>query len=162
MNKYVCERTPKPSSVSRPNLVVRQFQEEVNCGRCSNNPGGEAFKLEEGFLYIGVQTREEYVPSSSPPSSIKKATALLERWVKDSVVFLPHVDRFHIKKIRGAKYFPYHSKKEHTFEHCVVFINSLDKKLKVGEMLFQNERALHIMSILFETITTITKVIDRC
>lgn len=58
--------------------------------------------------------QEKKVSPVLPPflCGIKKATALLEQWVKDAGILLPHVDRlpFQVDQ-RDAKYCPFHRRK---------------------------------------------------
>lgn len=67
-----------------------------------------------------------------PPgsSSLKKATVLLEQWVKDVVVQLAFLEVSPSQaNRRHTKYYPYHRKKWHTLEHCSTFQRIFDRKL---------------------------------
>lgn len=71
-SKWVCKKdskaNPRKSSQSRGELTSK---EEANFDRSWKEPGGEAFKVEEAFLYAGVQLEEQGVSSSSTISLIE-------------------------------------------------------------------------------------------
>lgn len=73
---------------------------------------------------------------------IKKAIALLVPWVKDSIIFLPHIDR--LPSQEDQMLIDYPDKKRHNLEQCMGFKKIFDQKIKAGEILLQAGRALNI------------------
>lgn len=70
---------------------------------------------------------------------------MLEQWIIDEVISLPHVDQLPSEEgQRNTNYCPYHRKKGHNLEQCVVFRKIFDRKLEAGEILFQNEGSLNV------------------
>lgn len=87
-----------------------------------------------------------------PPFSYrqKKAATLLEQWVKGQVVRLSHVDRFSsMVDQKAANFCPYHRRRGHPLEQCVVFRRLLDENLKAGEILFQEGGTANVQLIAF-------------
>lgn len=90
------------------------------------------------------QNKKAFPVLSPFPCGIKKATALLEQWVKDSVIFLSHVDRLPSQEDqRDAKFCLYHLRKGHSREYCVVFRRIFNKNVKAREVLLPNKVALN-------------------
>lgn len=74
----------------------------------------------------------------------KKATALLEQWVKTSIVQLAFFEQMQSQAEKeDVEYCPYHCKNEYTLEQHTTFKKLFGKKLKAREIIFQNEGALH-------------------
>lgn len=96
-----------------------------------------------------------YPPLPPLPCIVKKVTALLKQWVKDSIVQLPIVNPAPTPvKERDPNFCPYHRRKGHSLEQCFVFRKTFDKKLKDGEIILQMRALVTCMSDPSPTITT--------
>lgn len=68
----------------------------------------------------------------------------MEQWVKDLIVYLPHVEQLPSANQKDAKDYPFHRKKGRILEQYVLFRKIFEKNLKAGEIVFQNEEDLNI------------------
>lgn len=69
-----------------------------------------------------IQDKKPYLVLTPFPYGIKKATNFLEKWIKDEDVTLSHVDRLPTEEnLRDPNYCPYHRRKGHNLEQCMVF-----------------------------------------
>lgn len=111
INKSMAQ-TSKPSFASHLNLIIRTPRKrpiviafEKDQGTSSLSSKGLSYKHE----------RKTFPVLPRCPFVMKKATTLLEQWVKDSVVILSYVDHLSDQAYqRNAKCCPFHHQKGHS------------------------------------------------
>lgn len=113
----------------------------------SDNSDKEARPTDTKRVY---ERKERYQALPPLPCSTKKATALLEQWVKDCVVRLSYFNHFPTledQKAGNCCLFP--QKKLHTLGQCVLFEKFFDGKLNATEILFPKHETTNIYKAAF-------------
>lgn len=123
----------------RPVLAVVEDCQEARPPR----PKKPSFR--QGYKADNKQGKKSYPILPPFPCGIKKALALLNQWVKGKAITLPHVDQLPSEEDwQGLNFCPYHRKRGHNLEQCVVFHKIFDQKLEAGQILFQNEESQNV------------------
>lgn len=132
-------RTPKSN---RTVLVARTFRKKrqiVAAVEGSSKEGSSSKKKPTHKLdhkHKFKLERKPYPPLPPLPCSAKKAVALLKQWVNDPIVQLPLVSQAPTQiDERNPNFCPYHCRRGHTLDQCVMFRRIFDKKLEDGEII---------------------------
>lgn len=91
----------------------------------------------KNISYSKKETRQHVLLSF--PCEIKKAAALLEKWINDNAICLPEVELLHSvadQKVRGTACTIKKKKKYHTLEQYFTYGSIFDEKHKTREILF--------------------------
>lgn len=125
---------PRPFPRKQPMIAA------IEDGQGTRPPRPKKPSFRQGYRNDNKLGKKSYPILPSFPCGIKKALALLNQWIKNEAIVLPHVDQPPSEEDQqGSNFYPYHRKKGHSLEQCVVFRKIFDQKLEAGEILFQNE-----------------------
>lgn len=124
-----------PRSFPRKRHVIAAIED----GREAKPPRSKKPYFRQGYKADNRQGKKSYPVLPTFPYGNKKAVALLNQWVKDETVTLPRMDQLPSEEDQQEPDFcPYHRRRGHNLEQCVVFRKIFDQKLEAGEILFQN------------------------
>lgn len=112
---------PRSFPIKRPVLAAVEDGQEVR------PPKSKKPSFRQGYKTDNRPGKKSYLVFPPFPCGIKKVITLLNQWVKDEAVTLPHMDQLPYEEDQHEPNFcSYHRRRGHNLEQCVMFRKNFD------------------------------------